>query len=36
MSTYVPTGEIRTGSFAQDQPSTKELDRRAKWSRKGG
>ena len=36
MSTYVPAGEIRTGSFAQDQPSTKELDRRAKWSRKGG
>jgi dihydrofolate reductase len=36
MSTYVPAGEIRTGSFAQHQPSTKELDRRAKWSRKGG
>jgi dihydrofolate reductase len=36
MSTYVPAGEIRTGSFAQDQPSSKELDRRAKWSRKGG
>jgi dihydrofolate reductase len=36
MSTYVPAGEIRTGSFAQDPPSSKEIDRRAKWARNGG
>jgi dihydrofolate reductase len=36
MSTYVPAGEIQTGSFAQDPPSSKEIDRRAKWARNGG
>jgi len=35
MSTYVPAGEIRPGSFAQSQPSAKELERRAKWTREG-
>ncbi|MEX1993232.1 MAG: dihydrofolate reductase family protein [Steroidobacteraceae bacterium] len=30
MSTYIPAGEIPLGSFAQAEPSTKELDRRAK------
>jgi dihydrofolate reductase len=32
MSTYVPAGEIATGSFAQDVPSDKERARRAKWA----
>jgi len=36
MSTYVPAGGIQTGSFAQDPPSSKEIDRRAKWARNGG
>ncbi len=33
MSTYVPAGDIRPGSFAQTEPSEKELDRRAKMAR---
>jgi dihydrofolate reductase len=33
MSTYVPDGDIRPGSFVQDEPSTKELERRAKLAR---
>ena len=33
MSTYVPAGEIAAGSFVQDEPSAKELDRRAKLAR---
>src|SRR5947207_1690770 len=36
MSTYVPAGEIRTGSFAQEEPSAKELERRAKHAREAG
>ncbi len=31
MSTYVPAGDIRPGSFAQAEPSAKELDRRRRW-----
>jgi dihydrofolate reductase len=33
MSTYVPAGNIQPGSFAQAEPSEKELDRRAKMAR---
>jgi dihydrofolate reductase len=33
MSTYVPAGEVSLGSFAQAEPSAKELDRRAKLAR---
>ncbi len=33
MSTYVPAGEIRPGSFAQAEASAKELERRAKMAR---
>lgn len=33
MSTYVPAGNIQPGSFAQTEPSEKELDRRAKMAR---
>ena len=33
MSTYVPAGEVPVGSFAQDEPSAKELERRAKLAR---
>ncbi|WP_316153670.1 dihydrofolate reductase family protein [Cupriavidus sp. BIC8F] len=33
MSTYVPTGDIPLGSFAQTNPSAKELERRAKLAR---
>ena len=36
MSTYVPAGDIQLGSFVQNQPSAKELERRAKWAREGG
>jgi dihydrofolate reductase len=36
MSTYVPAGNIRPGSFAQAEPSQKELDRRAKMAREDG
>jgi dihydrofolate reductase len=36
MSTYVPAGNIRPGSFAQAKPSQKELDRRAKMAREDG
>lgn len=32
MSTYVPAGDIPLGSFAQTEPSEKELDRRAKMA----
>lgn len=31
MVTYEPAGEIRTGSFAQEEPSAAELERRAHW-----
>jgi len=33
MSTYVPAGDIPAGSFVQDAPSAKELERRAKLAR---
>ena len=33
MSTYVPAGDVPVGSFAQSQPSAKELARRAKLAR---
>lgn len=36
MSTYVPAGEIPPGSFAQAQPSARELERRAKLAREAG
>jgi dihydrofolate reductase len=36
MSTYVPAGEIPPGSFVQTEPSTKEIDRRAKLAREAG
>jgi len=35
MSTYVPAGDIPAGSFAQTEPSAKELARRAKVARGG-
>ena len=35
MSRYVPAGSIKPGSFAQTEPSEKELDRRAKMARGG-
>jgi dihydrofolate reductase len=34
-STYVPAGAVPLGSFAQDEPSAKELERRAKLAREG-
>lgn len=33
MSTYVPAGEIPSGSFTQAEPSAKELERRTKLAR---
>ena len=36
MSTYVPVGDVPLGSFAQTEPSAKELDRRAKLARDVG
>lgn len=33
MSTYVPAGDVRPGSFAELKPSAKELERRAKAAR---
>ena len=33
MSTYVPTGDIPVGSFVPDEPSAKEVERRAKLAR---
>ena len=36
MSTYVPAGEIPSGSFVQGEPSAKELERRAKLAREAG
>lgn len=33
MARYRPDGEIRTGSFAQQQPSEAELARRARWQK---
>jgi dihydrofolate reductase len=36
MSTYVPAGDIPAGSFVQDEPSAKEVARRARWAREAG
>ena len=36
MSTYLPGGEVPLGSFAQAEPSAKEVDRRSKWAREAG
>ena len=36
MSTYVAAGEVPRGSFAQAEPSPKEVDRRAKLAREAG
>jgi dihydrofolate reductase len=36
MSTYVPAGEVPLGSFAQAEPSAKEVERRAKFAREVG
>ncbi len=33
MSTYVPAGDVPLGSFAQTEPSAKEMERRAKLAR---
>jgi dihydrofolate reductase len=36
MSTYVPAGEVAPGSFVQNEPSARELARRAKLAREAG
>ena len=36
MSTYVPAGDVPAGSFVQDEPSAKEVERRAKLAREVG
>lgn len=36
MSTYVPAGEVPKGSFAQAEPSAREVERRAKLAREAG
>ena len=36
MSTYVPAGDIPPGSFADTEPSEKEIERRAKLAREAG
>lgn len=33
LTTYVPAGKVPLGSFAQAEPSPKELERRAKMAR---
>jgi hypothetical protein len=33
MSTYVPAGGVPVGSFAQTEPSAKEIERRARMAR---
>jgi dihydrofolate reductase len=35
-STYVPAGDVPLGSFAQAEPSAKEVERRAKLAREAG
>jgi dihydrofolate reductase len=35
INTYVRNGEIKTGSFAQEEPSAAEIERRAKMAREG-
>jgi dihydrofolate reductase len=36
ISTYVPAGDVPPGSFAQAEPSAKEVERRAKLAREAG
>jgi hypothetical protein len=36
MSTYVPAGDVPRGSFAQAEPSAREVERRAKLARETG
>jgi dihydrofolate reductase len=36
MSSYVPAGDVPLGSFAQAEPSAKEVERRAKFAREAG
>jgi dihydrofolate reductase len=36
MSTYVPAGGVKPGSFEQTEPSAKEVERRAKLAREAG
>jgi len=36
MSTYVAAGDVPLGSFVQTEPSTKEIERRAKLAREAG
>ena len=36
MSTYLPAGDVPRGSFAQPEPSEKEVQRRAKLAREAG
>ena len=36
MCTYLPVGDVPLGTFAQTEPSAKELQRRAKWAREAG
>ena len=36
MSTYVPAGDVPSGSFVQAEPSAKEVDRREKLAREAG
>lgn len=35
INTYVRDGEIKTGSFAQEEPSAAEIERRERWAREG-
>jgi hypothetical protein len=35
MSTYVPAGEVTTGSFALEEPTAAELERRARVAAEG-
>jgi dihydrofolate reductase len=33
LATYLPNGEVRTGTFDNEEPTTAELTRRAKWAK---
>jgi dihydrofolate reductase len=35
INTYVPTGDVQTGSFALEAPSTEEAERRERLKREG-
>jgi dihydrofolate reductase len=35
LARYTPSGAVKTGSFAHDEPSPAELARRAEWAREG-